>query len=105
MCVVIVGGHDRMHRQYKEICKNYGCKCKVFTQYAAKMASQIGSPDLLVLFTGTVSHKMVAVALDQAKRSETTVERYHSASATALEEVLKKHCCKHCSEKNGCFKK
>ena len=104
MSVVIVGGHDRMHRQYKEICKSYGCKCKVFTQYAAKMASQIGTPDLLVLFTNTVSHKMVTVALDQAKRCAATVERYHSSSTTALEEVLKKHCSR-CDKRHCCFQK
>ena len=35
MSVVIVGGHDRMHCRYKEICKKFGCKCKVFTQCPA----------------------------------------------------------------------
>ena len=32
MSVVIIGGHDRMVRQYKKICKDYQCKAKVFTQ-------------------------------------------------------------------------
>ena len=32
MSVVIVGGHDRMVRQYMDICKNHNCKAKVFTQ-------------------------------------------------------------------------
>ena len=31
MSVVIVGGHDRMVRQYKDICKKQNCKSKVFT--------------------------------------------------------------------------
>ena len=56
MSVVIVGGHDRMVAQYKKICKSYNCKAKVFTQMAAGMDKQIGQPDLLVLFTNTVSH-------------------------------------------------
>ena len=32
MSVVIVGGHDRMVRQYKEICEDHQWKAKVFTQ-------------------------------------------------------------------------
>ena len=59
MSVVIIGGHDRMVSQYKKICKNYNCKAKVFTQMSASLDKQIGRPDLLVLFTNTVSHKMI----------------------------------------------
>ena len=59
MSIVIVGGHDRMVGQYKKICKSYKCKCKVFTQMEADFGKKIGCPDLLVLFTNTVSHKMV----------------------------------------------
>ena len=61
MSVVIVGGHDRMVCQYKKICKQYHCKAKVFTQMSAQLSKQIGSPDLFVLFTNTVSHKMINV--------------------------------------------
>ncbi len=92
MSIVIVGGHDRMHRQYKDICKEFGCKCKVFTQYPAKMKEKIGTPDLMVLFTNTVSHKMTSVAVEQARKNHTIVERYHSSSAAALQEILKKYC-------------
>ena len=54
MSVVIIGGHDRMVCQYKQICKQFKCKAKVFTQMSAAMSKQIGSPDLIVLFTNTV---------------------------------------------------
>ena len=67
MSIVIVGGHDRMVAQYKKICKSYKCKCKVFTQMEADFSKKIGCPDLLVLFTNTVSHKMVKCALDEVK--------------------------------------
>lgn len=32
MSVVIVGGNDRMVRQYKDLCQAYRCRGKVFTQ-------------------------------------------------------------------------
>ena len=46
MSVVIIGGHDRMVRQYKEICRNHKYKAKVFTQMCTGLDKQIGSPDL-----------------------------------------------------------
>ena len=35
------------------------CKAKVFVNYNEARKRKIGSPDLMVLFTSTVSHKMV----------------------------------------------
>ena len=55
MSVVIVGGHDRMVRQYMDICKKFNCKSKVFTQLPGNFRSQIGQADLIILFTSTVS--------------------------------------------------
>ena len=53
MSVVIVGGHDRMVRQYMDICKKYNCKGKVFTQLPGNFKGQIGQADLIILFTST----------------------------------------------------
>ena len=59
MSIVIVGGNERMVCQYEDICKGYGCKAKVFAKEKGAMKKKIGAPDLMILFTGTVSHKMV----------------------------------------------
>ena len=88
MSVVIVGGHDRMVCQYKKICKQFKCKAKVFTHMSADLNKQLGQPDLFVLFTNTVSHKMVKTALDEAKRSNAKVVRSHTSSGAALTEIL-----------------
>lgn len=92
MSVVIVGGHDRMVSQYKKICKSYQCKVKVFTQMRADFSKQIGTPDLLVLFTSTVSHKMVKAALDEVDTERTDVIRCHTSSKNALTEILESCC-------------
>ena len=84
MSVVIIGGHDRMVCQYKQICKQFKCKAKVFTQMSAAMSKQIGSPDLIVLFTNTVSHKMVRCAVEEAGRCNAEVVRCHTSSKNAL---------------------
>lgn len=92
MSVVIVGGHDRMVSQYKKICRSYRCKAKVFTQMSAKFSSQIGSPDLIILFTNTVSHKMANCAIAEAGRCHAKVVRSHTSSGSALNEILGRIC-------------
>lgn len=92
MSVVIVGGHDRMVSQYKQICRNFKCKAKVFTQMSAEFGKQVGSPDLLVLFTNTVSHKMVRAAVEGARGTGTEIVRCHTSSQRALADILEKRC-------------
>jgi len=92
MSVVIVGGNDRMICQYKTICKEYKCKAKIFTQMPNDFKARIGSPDLMVLFTNTVSHKMVLRATQEAVRTNIKIARSHSSSGSALKGILKEYC-------------
>ena len=78
--------------QYMKICKNYKCKAKIFTQMSASMDKQMGTPDLFILFTNTVSHKMVITASQEAKKNNIPIARIHTSSATALRSVLDEHC-------------
>lgn len=92
MSIVIVGGHDRMASQYNSICKSYKCKLKLFTQIPGRFKEQIGCPDLMILFTNTVSHKMVVTAVQQAEKNGVTIARSHSSSGSALKEILDSYC-------------
>lgn len=92
MSVVIIGGHDRMVCQYKEICKNYKCKAKVFTHLPSDFRSKIGKADLMVLFTSTVSHTMVTGAVAEAEKNNILIARSHSSSSCALKKILSTHC-------------
>lgn len=92
MSIVIVGGNDRMATQYKELCKQHNCRAKIFTQMPGKFKNQIGQPDLLILFTNTVSHKMVLSAVQEANKNKVKIERCHSSSASALKKILDVHC-------------
>ena len=91
MSVVIVGGNDCMIRKYKEICEEFKCSAKVFTHMKTDMKKKIGTPDLLVLFTGTMSHKMARCAISETKGLDTRIERSHSSSASALKSILMVH--------------
>lgn len=48
--------------------------------------------DLIVLFTNTVSHKMVRCAVEEAEKCNANVVRCHTSSKNALEEILENTC-------------
>lgn len=88
MSVVIVGGHDRMSKQYIDICKKYNCKAKVFTQMETRFRDKIGNPDAVILLTNVVSHKLVLAAKKEADKKQITVIRNHKSTLSSLENVL-----------------
>lgn len=79
-----------MHDEYKGICSKRGHHVKVYTQMPARFDKVIGNPDGIVLFTSTVSHKMVLVATKEAKRKKIPIIRCHNSSAASLEGLLQK---------------
>ena len=94
MSVVIVGGNERMAAQYETICKEHGCKAKVFTKENGSLkekggfSKRMGTPDLMILFTNTVSHKMVLSVTQEAKKNSIPVARLQTSSVTALRAAL-----------------
>lgn len=89
MSVAIIGGNECMIREYTELCGNYKCKAKVYPKMTNGLKN-MGAPDLLVLFTNTVSHKMVYCALGKASE-HTKIARSHSSSIAALKRILEEH--------------
>ena len=90
MSVVIVGGNECMAREYKELCRRYDCKARFYPKMSGGLKN-MGSPDLLVLFTSTISHTMVRCALREIKGNGTIVERSHTSSISALKSILETH--------------
>lgn len=90
MSIVIVGGNECMVRQYKNLCGDYKCKAKVYPKMQSGLKN-IGTPDLLVLFTNTMSHKMVRCVLSETKDRNVKIARSHSSSMAALKTILEEH--------------
>lgn len=88
--VVIVGGNECMIRRYIDLCGEYCCKAKVYPKMTSSLKN-MGTPDLLVLFTNTVSHKMVRCALSEVSGQNTKIARSHSSSISALKNILEVH--------------
>ncbi len=91
MSVVILGGNECMERQYKELCKEYHCRAKVFIKPVGGLKNKLGNPDLMVFFTSTMSHKMVRCAMNELKGANTVIARSHSSSMNALRNILEEY--------------
>ena len=91
MSVVIVGGNECMVRKYKDLCEEYQCSAKVFAKNKGSLRNKVGSPDLLVLFTSTMSHRMVRCALNETRGTDTIVARAQTSSMAALRSILEEH--------------
>ena len=91
MSVVILGGNECMERQYKELCSEYKCRAKVFTKPSGGLKKKLGSPDLMIFFTSTMSHKMLRGAMSELTGLDTKIEHSRSASMAALREILQRH--------------
>ena len=92
MSVVIVGGNECMAGKYESICREHGCKAKVFTKENGSLKKKVGTPDLLILFISTVSHKMALSVIAEAKKNDVPVARALTSSGTALRAALMEHC-------------
>ena len=91
MSVVILGGNECMVRKYKELCQQYQCQAKVFAKPIGSLKNKLGSPDLLVCFTSTMSHKMLRSAMNELKGQDTVIAHCHTSSISALRGVLDTH--------------
>ena len=91
MSVVILGGNECMERRYKDLCKSYRCQAKIFTKPRGGLKDKLGSPDLMILFTATMSHKMLRGAMSELRGTDTIIEHCHSSSLSALRNILEKH--------------
>jgi len=80
-----------MVRKYMDVCESYKCSAKVFTQMKSGLKNKIGCPDLLILFTNTMSHKMMQCTMKETKGLDMVVARSHSSSISALKNILDTH--------------
>ena len=67
MSVIILGGNECMERQYKDLCKEYKCRAKVFIKPSGSLRNKLGNPDLMICFTGALSHKVLKCAQSEIK--------------------------------------
>ena len=91
MSVVILGGHECMERNYKSLCREYRHDAKVMIKPTGGVKRKMGNPDMVIFFTGAMSHKMLHGALTELKGQDVIIEHCPTSSLSALRKVLEKY--------------
>ena len=91
MSVVILGGNECMEQKYKSLCRDYRVDAKVMVKPVGGVKRKMGNPDLVIFFTGAMSHKMLQGALGEIKGQNVMVEYCPTSSVSALKKVLEKY--------------
>lgn len=94
MSIVLIGGHERMERLYRDTGKKHGCKIKVFTKMQGDFYNRIGNPDYIIMFTDVVSHKLVNTTKAVSKKKDIPSVRLHNSSLQSFESALTQIVCK-----------
>jgi hypothetical protein len=69
MSIVIIGGNECMECRYKNLCKKYNCRVKVFTKMSGTLKNKIVSRFARFVYKHC-SHKMVTCARCEQKKED-----------------------------------
>ncbi len=88
MSIGILGGLDRLKRNYEKEGRDRGYKVKVFGQRVPNLLQRLSGVNGIVLFTGMVSHPLAMEAIRFAKQNNIPVERTHSSGMSGFKKCL-----------------
>lgn len=88
MCVALIGGMDRLERDYETEAKKHGVELRVFTKTKTGLVTRLKSVDAIVLFTGKVSHQLRREATRAARSKNIPMIMLHSCGVCSLRECL-----------------
>ncbi len=88
MSAILIGGLDRLKRQYEAEAAKRGVNLKVYTGKENTVAKHLGNTDVVILFTDKVSHKARKQATSLAKARNIPLAQSHSSSVSSLGRVL-----------------
>lgn len=89
MSLVILGGLDRLKRDYTNTGKKFGFRVKTFSQRVPDFAKRLRNVGAIVLFTGRVSHAMANDVFRIARELNIPLVRIKNSGVSGLEDGLK----------------
>ncbi|OEU70705.1 MAG: hypothetical protein BA863_14545 [Desulfovibrio sp. S3730MH75] len=90
MCAALIGGMDRLKRNYITSAKEQGIKLKVFTGKENNVSAMLGKADHVIIFTNQISHSAKIGAVKYAKANNIPLHMFHSCGVSTLKNCLKK---------------
>ncbi|ABB37084.1 hypothetical protein Dde_0283 [Oleidesulfovibrio alaskensis G20] len=91
MCATLIGGMDRLKREYIDTARKSGVDLKVFTGKENRISGQMGSTDLVIVFTNKVSHSARKEVMQYARSRSIPVAMIHSCGISTLRQCLSNH--------------
>lgn len=88
MCVALVGGMDRLKRDYENAARRCGVKLKVFTGKESCLVDKMGRVDMAILFTSMISHNARTEVMQKSKSMGIPVTFLHSNGVSGLRQCL-----------------
>lgn len=88
MCVALIGGMDRLKKNYMSEAERMGIYLKVYTRSEKDIASKIKNVDAVIIFTNKVSHRAKIEVMSIAKAKDIPVFMYHSCGLCTLRDCL-----------------
>lgn len=89
MCVALVGGMDRLKRDYETAARRCGVKLKVFTGKESCLVDKMGNPDMAILFTSMISHNARTEVMQRSRALGIPVTFLHSNGVSGLRACLR----------------
>lgn len=88
MCIALVGGMDRLKRDYENTARRCGVKLKVFTGKESCLVDKMGQVDMAILFTSMISHNARTEVMQKSRSMGIPVTFLHSNGVSGLRQCL-----------------
>ena len=82
--VAVVGGILSLEPEYRRVLEENNLFPRIYNQDSARLIGRVKSTDAIILFTGTVSHKMAEKIRRAARSSEIPLINVSRSSISAL---------------------
>lgn len=89
MCVALVGGMDRLKRDYENAAKRCGVTLRIFTGKESCLVDKMGRPDMAILFTSMISHNARTEVMQRSKSLGIPVTFLHTNGVSSLRQCLR----------------
>jgi hypothetical protein len=88
MRVTLVGGLDRLKKEYESAARSCGVALKVFTGKESCLVDKMGSPDMAILLTAMVSHNARYDIVQRSRSLGVPVVFLHTNGISGLKQRL-----------------
>ena len=88
MQVTLIGGMDRLGRHYHETARKAGVELRIYSQAKTSFDKKISGSQVVVLFTGNISHHAREIVIQVARAHAIPVYQFHSCGICTLRKCL-----------------